>query len=73
MAQSDSSSNDELIKALKEYVALHDEYASKYVSTVPLGDGPVPTFPLEPMRELTVKVQNAEKRYEDLRKQQWGF
>lgn len=73
MTQSDDASNEELTKALNEFVALHEEYASKYISTTPLGDGPVPTFPFEPMRELTVKLQNAERRYEELRKKQWGY
>ena len=73
MAQSDDTSMEELATAINDFVALHDEYASKYVSVVPLGDGPVPIFPFEPMRELSVRVQNAEIRYDDLRKKLWGF
>lgn len=73
MTQSDDALNEELVKALKEFIALHDEYASKYVSVVPLGDGPVPTIPVEPMRELSERIQTAEKRYDDLRKKSWGF
>jgi len=55
--------NKELVDSIRNLTSVHNEYSQKYISAVPLGDGPVPTFTFEELHEITERIKNAEKRY----------
>ena len=55
----------ELVIAIKNLSNVVREYTQRFISTTPLGDGPVPTFALSEIKEVTDRYRAAEERYHE--------
>lgn len=52
----------ELVSAIKAGTRLSREYASRFISTTPLGNGDISLIPLADIKDLTNKVRAAREK-----------
>lgn len=60
------------IAALNDWVALTEEYSRRFTSTKPLGYETIPVVNSYEIEQLTLKIQQAEALYLELRKHRYG-
>ncbi len=69
-----SDHDDEVIRAMHEYIALEAEYVRRYVNSEPLpSNKDIKPIPYKELLEFTTKVIAAEQRFKELRKLHWHY
>lgn len=73
MSESFKELDGELVSAIKNLSSVVTEYTRRFVSTSPLGDGPVPTFAFSEIKEVTDRFRAAEERYHEASRKMQEF